>query len=518
MQTFKEFYSKYQSHINNYSFLFFLFLVSFLFTIIYINRDINLLDEGTNIIMILRSKSELVYKDFDLFVLPGYHFLHNFIFNLTGYSLLKLRLITAISNALAVVLIFLISKKVSKNNYFSILVWWLSLVFGISLHQILSHYSWFAMFFGMISMYFIFIYLDKKSLKWILLAGLMLGFAALTKQSMAVYFMLGFILFAIILKLKKKDEYFDLKSVSMFILGGSIIVLPFLVYILSNGLLEDMLKQTLYYPLTIYQDAKLPPPALNSLELLIKNPSLGSLFPYLFYFQVIIIIAAGVYFVFKHKLQNKNDYYSLLLGLITITTFLLNLERASFYKTRTTIGLSFCLMFYLIYKFLEYKKLKSQIIVYSLIIVSTVISLTTLYLKDVYFQTRNTLMPGTTNIYVDSSTAQKYTVVFDAMQKYIPSNEKVFIYPDNPMTYYLTGRSNPTKVSLLINGHFTEEILAQIIVNLQNNNVQYVLFDEAFFVDGEKFENEGKLLNDYILREYHSIWELNSSTKILKRN
>ena len=102
--------------------------------------------------------------------------------------------------------------------------------------------------------------------------------------------------------------------------------------------------------------------------------------------------------------------------------------------------------------------------------------------------------------------------------------EPVFIYPYYPAFYYLADLSNPTRFSILLYGYNTPEQFDEVIRNLEEKRVRYVLWDQEVYGDklrtwfpAYRHPTGDKLKLENYLQANYDLVAVKSGFRILKR-
>jgi hypothetical protein len=106
----------------------------------------------------------------------------------------------------------------------------------------------------------------------------------------------------------------------------------------------------------------------------------------------------------------------------------------------------------------------------------------------------------------------------------VKQHEFVFVYPYYASYYYLADVTNPTRISILLYGYNTPEQFDEVIGNLEEKRVPYVLWDQEVY--GEKLRQwfpeykhpaeDKRKLEHYILAHYDQL-SVKSGFRIFKR-
>src|SRR5579875_19617 len=70
--------------------------------------------------------------------------------------------------------------------------------------------------------------------------------------------------------------------------------------------------------------------------------------------------------------------------------------------------------------------------------------------------------------------------VISYVQKYVPEGSKIFVYPYQPLYYYLTGTSNSTPYEFVYRGYHTPAQIQQVIDEIDSGHTAAVLFAPSF--------------------------------------
>jgi len=159
------------------------------------------------------------------------------VYKLFGYKLIALKVFTWLIILANDILIFLISKKLTKSFKFSVL----SLAFYVTIQPFLEgNQLWFDLAI-VPTVLFSTYYLLQKKYFW---SGLFLGAAILTKQTAGLYLIFGMAYIAC------KEKNF--KKVLEFVIGPIILFAILIVRLITEGAILGFFNWTLIYPLTLF--------------------------------------------------------------------------------------------------------------------------------------------------------------------------------------------------------------------------------------------------------------------------
>ena len=465
---------------------------------------LNYLDEGFVINSMNRLlNGEVPYRDFFTLLTPGFFYFGAILLKIFGNSIETLRFLMVFFGSLLSLLVFKILFYITKNLFLSGLGWIVSVFFGLSLGLISPSYSWNSVLLAIISMIFLFDFVKNGKSNSGYFSGLFLFLAGFFKQSIGFYAFVAYLIILVYLyfSFNKEKTVSFIKKFVLVLLSLSFVYLSFFVY---TGAFSDMYTYILKFPLTVFSEARLYPPSIYQLKNIFFDFRVENLSPYLFYFQLLVLITSFV-LILRNFYRRKVDSYLFILFVFSAFIFLHNFERYSFLKVRTTLPLLIVLFFYLIWKLINFKRDYRKIIIVSLVFCVVALSSASYYLREKYFKYLNydSEFLQIDGLLVNVNTNIKYDKLIDDINLFIQKDELLFIYPMNPMLYSLLGRQNPTRFDLVIPGNFDENILDEIIETLEIRNVKYLVYDEPHYMDDKKFEDYAKKLNDYIRAHFH---------------
>ncbi|WP_256759130.1 glycosyltransferase family 39 protein [Cohnella sp. WQ 127256] len=486
-----------------------IFIIGFVYSSLYYNYGINFIDEGFNLNSMKKISEGLVpFKDFFLLQTPGHLYLGSVLMSIFGKSILLMRIFTAITSSLFSLIVYYFLKRMT-NTYFSLLGFMVSIIFGLSMTQISPSYSWNAVLLGIASVICMIKSIEKNNVKWMVLSGLLLCLVGLFKQTIGFYFLIGYCIAFVLFKYYKIDIS---KRYVVLISSAASLAIVFFIYLISKHTINDFFTDALILPLTDFKEAKLPPPTWVDLNTIFKDFKPWNFFAYLYFVQLIILIVSAV--VVAKKIINKSfDFNFFIVFIFACTTFLHNYERASFLKVRTTFPMILILLIYLLYKLYKMKSTR----LFSMVItgILLVVSVFGIESRFIVYKQYTELFPYKEKVYVTKEMSVKYNDLFNAVEKFIPKNEEVFIYPCNPMLYFVLDKQNPTRYSELMAGAINEDIINEIINDLKN--VDYLIYDEHNYIDGKMFKDFAARLYEYISNDYVEVYKIDERTSILKR-
>lgn len=173
-----------------------------------------------------------------------------------GEYLIVIRLLTAFFYALTSFFLWLVWSRIIPKwlTTISCLIW-------IFLAPFYFHspykYDWpflpwssvYALFFLILSCYFVILYIEKNSLLFIFFAGVSSALTFWCRQPIGIFLSASLILYLVILNLflRKTKLIYNLKSMLMFVLGIIITMFGFISWLVLNGALYDWWLQQIYF-------------------------------------------------------------------------------------------------------------------------------------------------------------------------------------------------------------------------------------------------------------------------------
>jgi hypothetical protein len=109
------------------------------------------------------------------------------------------------------------------------------------------------------------------------------------------------------------------------------------------------------------------------------------------------------------------------------------------------------------------------------------------------------------------------------LKEHVQPGEKVLIYPFCPTCYFLSATANPTRYSLLVYNYNTREQLQEVVGDLENQRVKYVIWDSEFNATMNKFfpgvlpKNPNDLTIEPYLESHYTVVEDDHGIRLMAR-
>lgn len=208
----------------------------------------------------LRNHGYLLYQDMIYPYPPLLAMILSFIYRYFDYSVEILKYFSWTTNLLSSLVLYFITKKVTKSNLFSLI--------GLFLYSLLQPFLegnmlWFdtaIVPFILLGFYFSISYLKISDVKWLLASSLFFSIAALIKQT-SVLFLIIFFIFLIFRRIPTKHLF-------LYCLIPILAVFPFLIRVYQEKSLEWFFQWTILYPL--FEWKKFP----NYVQMFVNNKDL----------------------------------------------------------------------------------------------------------------------------------------------------------------------------------------------------------------------------------------------------
>lgn len=187
------------------------------------------------------SKGMVPYKDFSMVQTPLLPFITGSILKIFPNTLLTMRILAVILCSSIFFLVYKICQKLKVNKNIVLLA-----IFGLLILYAKYYcidYNYFAVFLTLLIIYFELTLNMNKRLSNFLI-GVIAGLTFLTKQSIGGFVCLSIVLYKAIIEIhksKKENTKIDVKSILFRILGGSVPILIFLIYLLITNSLRDFM-------------------------------------------------------------------------------------------------------------------------------------------------------------------------------------------------------------------------------------------------------------------------------------
>lgn len=529
--------------------------------LLYFNKGTNLLDEGFQVALAGRIlDGQLIYRDFLALPSPGSFYTIAWLMQMFGQELIVVRWAVVVIG-LGILLATLATGRLLMSWPFAAAAALLTVVWGW-FYVAANFYSWEAMLAGLLALLAFLLYMRTERWWWIFLAGLITGATLMVKQNIGVYTglaLVGALWISLVFETGGIRATVFRRLRATLILGGgaALVVLPVLVWLFVAGAGPYLYENWWYYPQYIYpQGLSLPYPELE--PMLPKYPTLmqaaqalnaGKLSEpesYLFWLKLLAYLPALVYpfallmlvgFAIRLHVAApppalKREAQTLLaVALFGILTFLQAWPRSD--ETHILFGMqpgyillgyiSFCLWRGLIwlpdiarravlrlrFKSLGYIVAAVLLVLDAALLVPVLLPQASLLksgIDDTAFRYQNFVVelqtPRGRGIFTIPIEEQRIDGVSSYIVSHTAPGDPIFVVPWAAGLYFLTDRPNPTRYDLLYDGAIDHADYPALIQKLEQTKPNYIVYGYAWDVDGKKFSDYARPIDQYIRSHY----------------
>jgi 4-amino-4-deoxy-L-arabinose transferase-like glycosyltransferase len=427
------------------------------------------------------------YRDIADVKSPGTYYIAAIIISIAGKSMIAARLTTVIFQALSALLILFLGLKIKDRNIGMMA----SILFLIAVYiPIFQGYYYmaepFAVFFSILSVLCFF----KNNNKNNLLSGLFLGIAILFKQTTILLFGVYFLYYLINLRfsINRTREYTLKSTKKLFIIIFGMVFPLFLgfLYFIIQGATYDFL----YYTIAFLTDYKLP-----FIPMLLY-------YGFLSYLPIWILFIITTILITSKFLKGKNNDEKKLLLLIwsvvllyPALTIVFN-QRVLFAIPPITILVS--ILLHKIYQKLKNKQTSKKF--------KTIIIIFLFITSGISFVTNIT----TYNFITENFSQKEKIQNINEITKLI--NGKVYVFPPDNVIFFF---SNLTPGVKYLGQVFSEEMANQVVYDLQENNVNYIVgtldYINEFETNKIDDSNPNLIIFEHIKNHYEVLITINDS-------
>lgn len=117
-----------------------------------------------------------------------------------------------------------------------------------------------------------------------------------------------------------------------------------------------------------------------------------------------------------------------------------------------------------------------------------------------------------------------HAAAIDFVNEHLKPADELFVYPYAPMYYFLTGRDNPTRYSVLLYHMHTDTQFHDAVSSLESRRIRYIIWDSTFEGLARSIlphyrvpDRDQQIIEPYVHDKYHVLKILNG-VQILERN
>lgn len=303
-----------------------LWLLSFAYTFPVYNKYWAPFDEGIIAVAAQRLLAgEIPYKDFFIVMYPpGQIYVLAALFKIFSCSLIAGRIYTVLLSVTSSMLVFFMTRMLTKNRTASIVAWFIALTsLGPRLGAIPAP-IWPGVLLGLFSIYIFILYLKKEKTAYLFMAGVMAGAAVTFRHDIGIFASIAIIL-PLIAQAGGGPKI--LRRIIAFVFGASLIVLPWVLYLIRSSASRDMFNSLITFTSIHQKTASMPFPR-PCLDLnMIFHGSLQFININQFYIPVLIYGVILVFLALRIKSLSGSEKNLSLLAILLFGIFTFNQAR-----------------------------------------------------------------------------------------------------------------------------------------------------------------------------------------------
>ena len=440
-------------------------------------------------------RGELPYRDFFDFWMPGTFYLLAVLFRLFGQNLMVIRCLIFFTIGGLFLLVFLIAKKLNNSRTAAFLS---IILFALPLPLFSYNHNWLGLLSACLAAHLL-INPPKPgptSTYWLcigLINGLVINFIQWQGAGL-------FITCLLLLLPSRENRPSKVRFLLSFLGGAAFFPLLWCLFFWSKGALTNLVKATIFFPLTNYHRGNLHLPCqiwmtttlfyiLLWINVLKENPASNKAL------RPILLLGTTFHFL---TLTSPTPGHTALSYAFTspLSLYLFNSLRPYLFKSRYFPAPSFKALF-----------LNSKFIKYTVGRILTILILFSFFARPTlnfiarmnYIITKENILLNTPkgSLMADSRWARTVQTIEQYLYaKNIPQNTtSIYIGPWSPGLYFIFSLQNPTRYAHLGPEHYTRAVLQTIISDLEEKKVSTIIFlpSETF-----AYQNKPNLLTKYL--------------------
>lgn len=459
------------------------FLIVLLILIFFHTRGVIVHDEG----YVLNSAQQVlsgatIYKDFHFSYTPGSVFLVSLFFSIFGHSVLASRILMILISFSSTILIFFISKQITRREIYGYISVILYLAWGPS-H---INFAWPVMFVIPVTLLTLFLLAknNSKEIPWIPFATGILSFAVfLFKQNFGIIFIP--VLFSLI-----TSKNYKKKHILYALYGLAWGVILFGIYLLLTNSFSSFISD--FYEFTIRKvllDKDITTPLFyNDTPIKIVTRSL------LYFSPLYLSLIASSLLIYRKR------YYLLFVPLTVMLFLFVGIRPTTDYVHVIPI-ISLCGLSIIIIAN-QFPTNLTKLSIYSLFILLTVLGFHSALFRGYYRWDRrlyenNQFVGGNVKVLTNPQFASINSLLQRVVSRYTKKGDYIFINTYAPLEYFILERKNPTSYDFP--GFIPAKLYEQsVIYGLITNDVKVI-----FTIDDKDTSKIGKFMNKYYKKIDH---------------
>ena len=452
----------------------------------YFDRNVNLLDEGSTAAQAMRVlNGELIYRDFFTVVTPGSYYTVAWLFQLFGPSLMVLRS-TALVTGLAILLVTLLIARRVMSWPFAAAAALMTTVWGWFLVTP-NFYSLQAALFALIALWCYLRYADGNSSRWIVIAGVVTGLAAMIKQNVGAYAAVAIV--ASIWLSRQKSA----RATALFTGGICVPVVPTLLFLILSGAGPYLYESWVYYPLAKYPE-----------RFALAYPSffepLGEHGAFELWVRLVIYLPVVVYPLTAVVMVRAREHRQALVAIALMGLLLLLQSWPRADVPHILFGLQ---PTYILFAYVLYVASRGRAVLTAVMLTPLLWLLWNGYQRtdweyaNYVAYLKNDRARGVATVPMD---AQRIDLVTQYVRANTAPDEPIFVVPWAAGFYFLTDRANATRTDFML---FEDpEAYPCLLARLEERKPKYVIYGYTWDVDNRRFRDYAAPIDAYIRSRY----------------
>jgi len=533
----------------------FILLFSFIYLLPGISSGLNIYDEGISVYGAVRVLSgEVPYRDFWTLYSPGQFYVLGALFTVFGPSIIVERLWDILVRSLLALVVYVIARSLTSQR--AALIAWFVAVSWLGYFGFYSYSVFPALLCSLLSALSIFKSLSKGESQrplWLIIGGVLTGMTTLFRHDLGFYTFVAqlsvaaIFVFGNLIQNKRSGSWGTLRSfrdtrftLSYFLIGVAIALLPPLVYFANVVPLYDLVYDLVIFPTTIFPKVRwlpYPAPFPNPQRILSGELSILSYLRLVlggipFYFPFLVYALAAITVVNRIRRRAHNSQTWLwavtLLTLLGLASFNQAIVRSDLIHLVPTFVPAIVLLSMLFHEHTT-NIAKKRFLIYSVAFVI----LSAILIEPIYSRTKALYesYPLLTTVSHELDRARyvhvnpDQTRAINYIQSHVPEGERIYvgnsthdrIFVNDVMFYFLAERNSATKYHELHPGLATTlPIQRRIVEDLIRNRVRYIVLLSAF--QNVKEPNESAissgvtLLDQFIQDNYYLVEQFGDYT------
>jgi hypothetical protein len=462
----------------------------------YFDRNANLLDEGSTVAQALRVlNGELIYRDFFTVVTPLSYYTVAGLFQLFGANLMVMRWAALLAGLGILLVTLLIARRVmawpfAAGAALMTTVWGWFLITP-------NFYSLEAALFALLALWSYLRHLERPQVKWIVLAGVFTGLAAMTKQNVGAYAAVAILASIVVARASGDPAAKAAGRPAMAFVGGVCVpVLPALLFLIAAGAGPYLYESWVYYPLAKYPERFAVPYPSFFEPLTTDHGMFERWVRYVIYLPVLVYPIAAV--LIARAREHRRELMAIaLMGLLLL---LQSWPRADVPHILFGLPPTFIVFGYLLYVASGVVPAKAGGYVMLLPMVLLLWSgyqRTDWEYANYVAHLKADRARGVATLPID---AQRIDLVTQYIRANTAPDDSIFVVPWAAGFYFLTDRANATRTDFLL---FADpETYPCLLARLEERRPKYVIYGYTWDVDDRRFSEYAAPIDAYIRSRY----------------